>query len=71
MINSKYKVMKKIWFYCWECRKYNWIEATPYLLKYYDGVDSSYCPHCDDETQASVAIGKKPLGDILNLNISI
>lgn len=50
----------KIWFYCYECKKYNWLEATKYLLSYYDGVETSYCPTCDDETMCEYEVGKKP-----------
>ena len=60
---------KKIWFYCWNCGKYNWIDATKDTLAWYDGVETSYCPHCDDETPCDYDIDVRPIGSLLNLKI--
>lgn len=56
---------QKIWFYCYECHKYNWVQADKHNLDYYDGVETSYCPHCDDETMCEYEIDRKPV--VINL----
>jgi hypothetical protein len=62
-------MVNKIWFYCWECQKYNWVEANKDTLRWYDGLgdDCSYCPHCDDETPSSMEINQRPVGSLLKL----
>ena len=58
--NRTMKKIKKIWFICLKCRKFNWVEASKHNLSYYEGVETSYCPHCDDETMCEYDVDKKP-----------
>ena len=51
---------KMIWFLCNTCYKYNSLPATKEQLDYYDGMDCSYCPNCDDEEPCDIAVGYKP-----------
>ena len=51
----------KIYFLCNTCWKYNSLPATKELLDYYDGLDCSYCPNCDDEEPCDIAVGYKPV----------
>ena len=53
--------MNKIWFLCNRCYKYNSLEATPYLVDYYQDLETSYCPTCDEEESCEIRIGIRPL----------